>query len=49
MKFSDFPFNKSILKAVTEERFQTATLVQQKAIPLVLDKKNLIVSDQTGT
>ena len=49
MKFSDFPFNKSILKAVTEERFQTATLVQQKAIPLVLDKKNIIVSAQTGT
>jgi ATP-dependent RNA helicase RhlE len=49
MKFSDFPFNKSILKAVTEERFQTATLVQQKAIPLVLDKKNVIVSAQTGT
>jgi ATP-dependent RNA helicase RhlE len=49
MKFSDFPFNKSILKAVTEERFQTATLVQQEAIPLILDKKNVIVSAQTGT
>jgi len=49
MKFSDFPFNKSILKAVAEERFQTPTLVQQQAIPLVLDKKNVIVSAQTGT
>ena len=49
MQFSDFPFNKSILKAVAEERFQTPSLVQQKAIPLVLDKKNVIVSAQTGT
>jgi ATP-dependent RNA helicase RhlE len=49
MNFSDFPFNKSILKAVAEERFQTPTLVQQQAIPLVLDKKNVIVSAQTGT
>ena len=49
MQFSDFPFNKSILKAVAEERFQIPTLVQQKAIPLVLEKKNVIVSAQTGT
>ena len=49
MQFSDFPFNKSILKAVAEARFQTPSLVQQKAIPLVLEKKNVIVSAQTGT
>jgi ATP-dependent RNA helicase RhlE len=49
MQFSDFPFNKSILKAVAEERYQTPTLVQEKAIPLVLAKKNVIVSAQTGT
>jgi ATP-dependent RNA helicase RhlE len=49
MQFSEFPFNKSILKAVAEERFHTPTLVQEKAIPFVLDKKNLIVSAQTGT
>jgi len=49
MQFSDFPFHKSILKAVAEERFQIPTLVQQKAIPLVLEKKNVIVSAQTGT
>tara|TARA_R110002049_G_scaffold67310_4_gene174929 strand:+ start:585 stop:1820 length:1236 start_codon:yes stop_codon:yes gene_type:complete len=49
MQFSEFPFNKSILKAIAEERFQTPTLVQEQAIPLVLDKKNVIVSAQTGT
>lgn len=49
MQFSDFPFHKSILKAITEERFHTPTLVQEKSIPLVLAKKNVIVSAQTGT
>lgn len=49
MQFSDLPLNKSILKAVAEERFHRPTLVQEKAIPLVLAKKNVIVSAQTGT
>ena len=49
MQFSDFPLHKSILKAVAEERYHIPTLVQQKAIPLVLEKKNVIVSAQTGT
>lgn len=49
MQFSNFPLHKSILKAVAEERFHTATIVQQKSIPLILDKKNIIVSANTGT
>lgn len=49
MQFSEISLNKSILKAVAEERFHTATLVQQKVIPLVLAKKNVIVAAQTGT
>ncbi|MFD2528758.1 DEAD/DEAH box helicase [Polaribacter marinaquae] len=49
MQFSKFSLNNSILKAVSEERFHTATLVQEKAIPLILDKKNVIVSANTGT
>lgn len=49
MKFSDFPLHKPILKAVAEARFQTATLVQEKVIPLVLEQKNMIVAAQTGT
>ena len=49
MQFSELPLNKSILKAVAEERFQRPTLVQEKTIPLVLDRKNVIVSAQTGT
>jgi ATP-dependent RNA helicase RhlE len=49
MQFTEFPFHKSILKAVAEERYHTTTLVQEQAIPLVLAKNNVIVSSQTGT
>ena len=49
MQFSELPLHTSILKAVAEERFHKPTLVQQKTIPLVLEKKNVVVSAQTGT
>ena len=49
MQFYDLPLNKPILKAVAEARFQRPTLVQEKTIPEVLVKKNVIVAAQTGT
>ncbi|WP_439128087.1 DEAD/DEAH box helicase [Polaribacter sp.] len=49
MQFSEIPLDSSILKAVAEQRFHTPTLVQQKAIPLVLQKKNVVVTANTGT
>lgn len=49
MQFSELPLNKSILKALTEERYHTPTLVQEKAIPVILKKKDVIVAAQTGT
>jgi len=49
MQFSDLPLHSNILKAVAEARFHRPTLVQEKAIPAVLAKKNVIVSAQTGT
>ena len=49
MQFSELPLHTSILKAVAKERFHTPTLVQQKTIPFVLKKKNVIVCAQTGT
>ena len=49
MQFSDLQLNQSILKALSEERYHKATLVQQKVIPLVLDKKDVIVGSQTGS
>ena len=49
MQFTELPLHKSILKSLSEARFQRPTLVQQKTIPLVLAKKNVIVAAQTGT
>ncbi|MBE7686991.1 DEAD/DEAH box helicase [Tenacibaculum finnmarkense] len=49
MKFTDLHLNTDILKALSEQKYHTATLVQQKVIPLVLDKKDVIVGSQTGS
>jgi len=49
MSFKNLQLNKPILKAVKALNFDTATLVQEQTIPLVLAKKDLIVSAQTGT
>ena len=47
--FKDLKLNKPILKALVELEYQSPTLVQEKAIPLILNKEDLIVSAQTGT
>ena len=49
MQFSELPLHKAILKALTEAKYHRATEVQEKAIPVVLAKKDVIVSAQTGT
>ncbi|WP_298764165.1 DEAD/DEAH box helicase [uncultured Polaribacter sp.] len=49
MHFSELLTNTSILKAVAEQRFHKPTLVQEKAIPEILKKKNVIVAANTGT
>ncbi len=49
MSFKDLQLNRPILRAVAEAGYDTPTLVQEKTIPLVLDKRDVIVSAQTGT
>ncbi|MDD7885227.1 DEAD/DEAH box helicase [Flavivirga sp. 57AJ16] len=49
MSFKDLQLNKPILRAIAETGYEEPTLVQEKTIPLVLDKKDIIVSAQTGT
>ena len=49
MQFNELQLNKPILKAVYENNYDTPTLVQERSIPLILDKKDVIVSAQTGT
>ncbi|MFB9057769.1 DEAD/DEAH box helicase [Mariniflexile ostreae] len=49
MSFKDLQLNRPILRAVAEAGYENPTLVQEKTIPLVLKKKDVIVSAQTGT
>lgn len=49
MDFKHLGFNKPILKAINDKQYTTPTPVQEKCIPLVLDKNDLIVASQTGT
>ncbi|MEN8125057.1 MAG: DEAD/DEAH box helicase [Bacteroidota bacterium] len=49
MPFKELKLNKPIIKAIAEKNYNTPTLVQEQTIPLVLAKKDVIVSAQTGT
>jgi ATP-dependent RNA helicase RhlE len=49
MQFKDLHLNKPILKAISESKYELATPVQEKTIPFVLDKKDIIATAQTGT
>ena len=49
MSFKDLNLNKPILRAIAEAGYNEPTLVQEKTIPLVLNKKDVITTAQTGT
>jgi len=49
MNFESLGLNRHILDAVKAHGYETPTPVQQQAIPVALDKKDLLVSAQTGT
>lgn len=49
MQFKDLRLNKPILKALFEKGYELATPIQEQTIPLVLAKKDVIASAQTGT
>jgi len=49
MSFKDLKLNKPLLRSIAESGYDNPTLVQEKTIPLVLDKKDVITSAQTGT
>lgn len=49
MSFKDLKLNKPILRAIADAGYDNPTLVQEKTIPLVLEKKDIITSAQTGT
>ncbi|WEK19142.1 MAG: DEAD/DEAH box helicase [Candidatus Pedobacter colombiensis] len=49
MDFKEFNFNPELLEGLLAMGFRNATPIQQQAIPLILDKKDLIACAQTGT
>jgi len=49
MLFTEFKFDDQILEAISYMGFQEATPVQELAIPVILDGKDLIACAQTGT
>lgn len=49
MKFSELGLDEQILEAISYMGFDSATPVQEKAIPAILANKDLIACAQTGT
>lgn len=49
MKFSDFNFSDEVLDGLSAMRFENATPVQEKTIPIIASGKDLIACAQTGT
>ncbi|MFD2552506.1 DEAD/DEAH box helicase [Bizionia sediminis] len=49
MLFKDLKLSDNLLKAIEEQGYSQPTLVQNQTIPLVLAKKDVIASAQTGT
>ena len=49
MKFEDLKLHPTLLKAVKDQNYITPTAIQQKAIPLILNRKDVLGTAQTGT
>lgn len=49
MQFSDLHLPAPILSAIREQGYETPTLIQEKAIPLILSGKDIIGHSQTGS
>lgn len=49
MKFSELSLNDQVLEALDAMRFEECTPIQEKAIPVILEGRDLIAVAQTGT
>ena len=49
MKFSELAISKDLLKSLTDMGFEEPTPIQQQAVPVALEGKDLIGQAQTGT
>jgi len=49
LDFSSFNFHESLAESIESSGYKKATLIQEKAIPVIMDGKDIIASAQTGT
>lgn len=49
MDFSSFNFHESLQDSISSSGYKSPTLIQEKAIPVILEGKDIIASAQTGT
>ena len=49
MKFDELNLHQSLTKAIEELKYETPTSIQQQAIPIILNNKDVLGSAQTGT
>ena len=49
MTFKELGLSAELLKAIEQKGYTTPTPIQLKAIPVVLDRKDIMASAQTGT
>jgi len=49
MSFNSLGLSDALLKAVGKQGYTTPSPIQQKAIPLILERKDVLASAQTGT
>ena len=49
MSFSSFSLSPQILNSLQDQGYVEATPIQQKAIPIILEGKDILACAQTGT
>jgi len=49
LDFSSFNFHESLQESIASSGYKTPTLIQEKAIPVILEGNDIIASAQTGT
>ena len=49
MSFEKLGLSKPLLKAIKDQGYKTPSPIQEKAIPLILEKKDVLAAAQTGT
>ena len=49
MSFNQLGLSEALLKAITKKGYSDPSSIQEKAIPVILDRKDILASAQTGT